>query len=261
MVVTVGICLVYYKSDTLYHIYLNNSSSKSILATVNTDKTVVAVTKANNIPSLPMKVESVYELIKKIDGSKPSLSSFSYAYDAYKKVYQAGLVKKNYLTLIDFSISSCYNRLWVINMDTYEVEMISLVAHGNKSGTEYATSFSNKLNSLQSSLGVYLTGEEYQGKNGYSMRLDGLSIGYNDMARERGIVVHGADYVSTEYIETSGRLGRSQGCPAVPAFVNEQFINLIKDRSVMFIYHPIIEKMSISINYKLSFQGIEQGNI
>ena len=107
-----------------------------------------------------------------------------------------------------------------------------------KSGGEYATSFSNSQNSNKSSLGFYATGEVYQGKHGLSLRLDGLEHGINDNARNRAVVVHGADYVSEKFSKTQGRLGRSLGCPAVPYAIHEEFINIIKDKSCLFIYHP-----------------------
>lgn len=119
-----------------------------------------------------------------------------------------------------------------------KVVLQSLVAHGRNSGKEFASKFSNKSESFQSSLGFYATGEVYQGKHGLSLRLDGLEYGINDNARYRAVVIHGADYVSEKFAKTQGRLGRSLGCPAVPYAVNEEFINIIKGKSCLFIYHP-----------------------
>ena len=82
------------------------------------------------------------------------------------------------------------------------------------------------------------TGEIYNGKHGMSLRLDGLEKGVNDNARARGVVMHAADYVSNSFIKNNHRLGRSQGCPAVPAELSKEIISTIKDKSCFFIYHP-----------------------
>jgi hypothetical protein len=151
---------------------------------------------------------------------------------------EKGLVTKDILTLIDFSKSSNTKRLWVIDLTTNEVLFNTLVAHGKNTGEEFANYFSNKAESFQSSLGFYATAEVYIGKHGLSLRLDGLQKGLNDKARERAVVVHGADYVSESFIKNHKRLGRSQGCPALPVEMNKKIINVIKERSCLFIYHP-----------------------
>jgi hypothetical protein len=140
--------------------------------------------------------------------------------------------------LIDFSLSSNVKRLWVIDLSTNTVVLNSLVAHGRNTGEEFATSFSNTDSSFKSSLGFYATGEIYNGKHGKSLKLDGLERGVNDRARNRGVVMHAADYVSEDFIRNHNRLGRSQGCPAVPVALNDAIIDLIKNKSCLFIYHP-----------------------
>ncbi|RZM11499.1 MAG: murein L,D-transpeptidase catalytic domain family protein, partial [Pedobacter sp.] len=142
------------------------------------------------------------------------------------------------LTLIDFSKSSNTKRLWIIDMATKTVLYNSLVSHGRNSGDEFATSFSNEGSSFKSSLGFYATGEIYQGKHGSSLRLDGLEKGINNNARSRGVVIHAADYVCDNFIKQHRRLGRSQGCPALPNNLTKEIITLIKDKSCLFIYHP-----------------------
>ena len=112
------------------------------------------------------------------------------------------------------------------------------VAHGQGSGTEYATSFSNTNSSHQSSLGFYVTGTTYNGIHGTSLRLFGMDEGYNDAAFDRDIVVHGADYVSEKFIKEREYLGRSWGCPAVPSNLSLPIINTIKDGTCLFIYYP-----------------------
>lgn len=143
--------------------------------------------------------------------------------------------KKPILTLIDFSKPSTEKRLYVFDIDKKELLYSSVVSHGKNSGENYATSFSNQTGSYKSSLGFYLTENTYQGKNGYSLILNGLEKGINDKAKERAIVVHGAAYADPSVI-ASGRLGRSFGCPALPQTLTKPIINTIKDGSVMFIY-------------------------
>ncbi len=142
------------------------------------------------------------------------------------------------LVLIDFSKPSTAKRLYVFDMQHQQLLFQSLVAHGKNSGHNQATQFSNTPNSKQSSLGFYKTAETYQGKHGYSLRLDGLEQGINDNARKRSIVIHGAQYVSADFVQKNGRLGRSWGCPALPFAVSEAIIDAIKDGSVLFIYAP-----------------------
>lgn len=80
--------------------------------------------------------------------------------------------------------------------------------------------------------------DTYYGRNGYSLRLEGLEPGINDLAYQRAIVIHGADYVSESFIERTGRLGRSFGCPAVRPEVSHQLIDSIKDDQYLFAYYP-----------------------
>lgn len=130
----------------------------------------------------------------------PELKTFSEALKGFYLLKERGVIKKNILTLIDFSLSSNTKRLWVIDLTTNTILYNSLVAHGRNTGEEFATAFSNLNSSFKSSLGFYATGEIYQGKHGASLRLDGLEDGVNDNARERGVVMHGADYVSESFI-------------------------------------------------------------
>ena len=153
--------------------------------------------------------------------------------------------KREVLTLIDFSRPSTANRLFVFDMRERKVLFSSVVSHGKNSGDNYATSFSNEYGSYKSSLGFYLTESTYQGKNGYSLILNGLEKGINDRARERAIVVHGAAYANPSVCK-SGRLGRSFGCPALPQALTKPIINTIKGGSVLFIYANNKEYMAKS---------------
>ena len=159
--------------------------------------------------------------------------AFEAAYTGYKKLNK---YNNPLLTVIDFNLPSSEKRMYVLDMAKKEVLFVSYVSHGRNSGENYATSFSNRNGSHQSSLGFYRTAGTYQGGNGYSLLLDGLEEGINDQARPRAIVIHGADYCSEEVIRSSGRLGRSFGCPALPLELTKPIINTIKGGSLLFIY-------------------------
>lgn len=184
------------------------------------------------------KVESIYFDLKSNALSMPSFDCFSIALEGFNKFKEKGIFQKNLLTIIDFSQSSNSKRLWIFDLDKNEVVMNTYVAHGRNTGDEFARQFSNKPESFQSSLGFYATAEIYNGKHGSSLKLDGLQKGLNDNARERAVVMHGADYVSEKFIRNNKRLGRSLGCPAVPVELNNKIISLIKEKSCLFIYHP-----------------------
>jgi hypothetical protein len=140
--------------------------------------------------------------------------------------------------VIDYSLPSREPRLWVLNLAEGTVLERELVAHGNGTGGDIAKAFSNRPGSNQSSLGTFLTGKIYYGKHGKSLRLHGLDEGLNDLAFQRAIVVHGARYVNPGIVGQLGRLGRSQGCPALSSEASARIIDLIRDGSVIFSYHP-----------------------
>jgi hypothetical protein len=142
------------------------------------------------------------------------------------------------LTVIDYSKASTEPRLWVLDLERERVLFEELVAHGRGSGENFATHFSNREGSHQTSLGLFRTADTYVGSNGYSLRLDGLEAGVNDRARERAIVMHGAPYVSEFNLRTVGRLGRSHGCPALRPAIARTVIDTIKQGSLVFAYYP-----------------------
>lgn len=162
-----------------------------------------------------------------------NFTAFEQAMAGYNTIEEK---EKEILTLVDFSKPSTEERFYVFDMRHKKLLFSSLVSHGKNSGGNYATSFSNENGSLKSSLGFFLTENTYQGKNGYSLVLNGLEKGINDRAKERAIVIHGAAYSNPSVIASSGRLGRSFGCPALPQAVSKPIINTIKGGSLLFIY-------------------------
>lgn len=142
------------------------------------------------------------------------------------------------LAFIDYSRPSTEPRLWVFDLANSRLLYEEVVAHGRGSGENLAKVFSNVSGSHTSSLGLFLTGETYQGRNGYSLRMEGLEPGVNDAAMERAIVMHGAPYVDPQSAARQGRLGRSFGCPAVREAIARGMIDVLKDGQFVFAYYP-----------------------
>ncbi len=182
------------------------------------------------------KVADLYETFSLNNATMPNLPVFEKAMNGYSKLDEAGKVSNPLLTIVDFDLSSKKKRMWILNMDTQQVIFNTFVAHGKNTGVEFAKNFSNTVNSHQSSLGFYVTGETYYGKNGLSLFIDGMEKGFNSNARKRYVVIHGADYAEPEFINRVGRLGRSYGCPAVPNKIAKNLINTIKGKSVVYIH-------------------------
>jgi len=165
------------------------------------------------------------------------------ALEAYEQAEAGGHVQRPVLTIIDYELPSYEQRLWVIDMKVGQVLYQEWVAHGmgkprGSGGTmEEALSFSNEKGTLKSSLGLFITAETYYGRHGYSLKLDGLEEGVNDNARERLIVLHGAEYVTRDRAEDQ-LVGRSWGCPAVRPKIAQELIDAIKEGSVLWIYYP-----------------------
>lgn len=212
------------------------TDSKNTAETKNV--TAMSVAKVEKRSVIDTKIESIYNTLNTNSFVLPELKTFTEALKGFYLLKEKGVIQKDILTLIDFSLSSNLKRLWVIDLSSNTILFQSLVAHGMNTGEEFASAFSNVNSSFKSSLGFYATGEIYQGKHGASLRLDGLERGINDQARKRGVVMHGADYVSESFIRAHKRLGRSQGCPAVPVELTDDIIQTIKGKSCLYIYHP-----------------------
>ncbi len=208
----------------------------------STEKNVVD-TKTFN-PAFKSVYDSLHLNLKGL-----SQQAFEYAKRGFDKLLQEGkLLNSSIISIVDFSQPSNKKRLFIIDMKNYKVLFNTLVAHGKNTGLDVATSFSNQNESHKSSPGFYITRETYQGKNGYSLKLDGLERGINDNAYERGIVIHGAPYVNDAIADARGFIGRSYGCPAVPVQLNTPIINTIKNGTCLFVYHPSYVDRSSLLN-------------
>ena len=150
------------------------------------------------------------------------------------------------LAVIDYSKPSSEPRLWVFDLATRKLLYHELVAHGRNTGENLATKFSNTHESWQSSLGLFRTLGTYSGRNGYSLRMEGLEPGINDHAMSRAIVIHGADYVSPAFASQQGRIGRSHGCPAVRSAIARPLIDKLKDGQYVFSYYPDVSWLTDS---------------
>lgn len=193
-----------------------------------------------------------FDELTPLNDSKPSFEVYQRGVIGYTNLLAQGKVKNEILTVIDFSISSKKKRLWIIDMKENKVINNKLVAHGKNSGFDIPTDFGNTRHSNKSSLGFYLTGENYDGKYGLSLRLDGQEDGFNSNARERAVVMHRAKYVNNDIIKSSGRLGRSFGCPALDWTEDStQIMKDIANKSVIYIYSPQEDYISTTKLYDL----------
>jgi hypothetical protein len=184
------------------------------------------------------EISSLYTTLQ-LDQSGLSKEAFTYAWKGYQQLLEKKLISRsNYLTICDFSQSSKQKRLYIIDVVNNKLVIHTWVAHGRNSGSEYATSFSNQPESLQSSLGFYITSNTYTGDHGLSLRIKGVDKGYNDKALERSIVIHGAAYVDGARVRSGMYMGRSYGCPAVPQNESKNIITTIKNGTCLFIFHP-----------------------
>ena len=220
---------------------------------VSADETLTT----NNETSVENYISTLYNGIDFTKSERLPYEVFNKAYRGYLNLRNAGKLNtdKEIISVCDFNLPSTENRLWIIDLAAKKVLFNTLVAHGEGSGEDYANSFSNKFDSHQSSLGFYVTGDTYDGEHGISLYLAGMDGGFNDAAYDRGIVVHGADYVCNKFVCTHQRLGRSWGCPAVPAKLSLPIINTIQNGTCLFIYYPDPSYLSSSywLNKKIAY--------
>ncbi|HEY3176226.1 MAG TPA: murein L,D-transpeptidase catalytic domain family protein [Candidatus Polarisedimenticolia bacterium] len=157
---------------------------------------------------------------------------------SWQALQSARLLARPVLTVIDYSLPSTARRLWVFDLSSRRLIFHELVAHGRNSGEDLAMAFSNDEGSLMTSLGTFVTGESYDGRNGYSLRLRGMEPGLNDRAEARAIVMHGAPYVDDGVARKLGRLGRSHGCPALRPAIARTVIDAIKNGTLLYAWYP-----------------------
>ena len=201
----------------------------------------------NNVTSLPASdnsaeisywIDSLYAIMHLSDAGLDRSVFFSACKGYQYFVSQNVLAKPSLLTICDYSQCSSKKRLYVLDLKEGKILFNTYVAHGRNSGNDYARSFSNSDESHKSSLGFMITAETYNGDNGYSMRMDGMERGFNNNVRARAIVMHGSAYVNAERALNGTMMGRSYGCPAVPAAEVKTIIDRIKGGSCFFNYYP-----------------------
>lgn len=179
------------------------------------------------------KLEQLSQAAPKLDKKVLRL-----ALAAYDKASSKGSVKKPVLTVIDYSLPSNKQRMWIFDLSKNKLLYNTYVAHGKNSGADVAKHFSNKSSSKATSLGTFVTKDTYMGSKGLSLNLQGLEQGFNDNAYNRRVVIHGAWYVEPDFIKKSGHAGRSWGCPSIAKTLAKPVINTIKNGSVVFAYYP-----------------------
>jgi hypothetical protein len=215
---------------------LSPSASMAIGKYVSVDKKA----KGNITALKVMRFEQVsFDLYTQMNLSASDMSYdvFNRALMGYYGIYNEGhLSDKGVLTVVDFTKPSNEKRLWVLDLNNRQVLHNTYVAHGRNSGEVMAQTFSNENKSFMSSVGFYVTDEVYFGKHGKSLRLDGMDQAFNSNARERAVVMHGAEYATEAFMNQYGRLGRSLGCPAVPLGEHESIIDSVKGKTALYIH-------------------------
>lgn len=191
-------------------------------------------------PVLASDSPAYQPLLDSLSRAAPGLNkeALRHAVAAMQCAVNNGAQPAQRLAVIDYSLPSTARRLWIFDLKRQRVLLRDFVAHGRQSGENHATRFSNREGSHQSSLGLFRTAESYQGKHGYSLRMDGLEPGINDRARERAIVIHSAAYVDPALARSQGRIGRSLGCPAVRPEVGRMVVDQLKGGQFMFSWYP-----------------------
>ena len=209
--------------------------------------TTEASITADNFPSsFDKHIENVYNACN-LKAQKLSFDAFKNGLiGMYNLMRTSKVHNEDILSIVDFDLPSTEKRMFVIDLKNKKLVKNLLVAHGKESGGKYATNFSNTSGSHQSSLGFYKTAETYNGKYGYSLRLDGLEKSINCKARERAIVVHGAKYVSDEFIQEHNRLGRSYGCLSLKVDEATDFIDDVKSGTCIYVHKSLPSYLNAS---------------
>ncbi|QHV94932.1 murein L,D-transpeptidase catalytic domain family protein [Spirosoma endbachense] len=208
--------------------YFASTGLKSTRSVVAASTTIKAAPKVRSFAKL-----DVYDQLN-LAQSGLQKSVFEYAIRGWQKLDTT----KSVISIVDLSQPSNKKRLYVVDLANKKLLFNTYVSHGRNSGDLVPNQFSNTNSSFQSSLGFYQTLNTYMGKHGLSLQLKGLEKGFNDNVYNRNIVLHGADYVCEDFIRKTGRLGRSQGCPAVPYALSKPIIEAVKGGTCLFVYSP-----------------------
>jgi hypothetical protein len=237
----------------------NDASTPELSASMLTANSVERLSLAEKKLAFDQHVAQVYQQAG-LQKAGLSLPVFKKAYTGYQNFRAQGLLsaEKQLLTVVDFTKPSDQKRMWIVDLAQNKVLFHNLVAHGRNTGNVKAEKFSNELNSNMSSMGFYVTDKTYYGKHGLSLRLSGMDEAYNSKAMERAIVLHGADYVSDDFIKQYGRLGRSLGCPAVPRAISGDVIELIKDNTTLYIHSADKTYTSAFLNTERAIESFAQ---
>jgi hypothetical protein len=177
-----------------------------------------------------------------------ALESAFRGYFAYKAAHPSDT--NPYLYFVDYGLPSTAPRGYVFDMKSLAiVEGPFTVAHGRgSSASQYGvpTRFTNASGSATTSLGLFVARETYSfsGKSGgrkytsVGLRLDGLSQAFNDRALARGVVAHGAPYV------TAKAAGRSEGCPAMEQDRAKRLLPKLANGGLVFLFAPDADWMA-----------------
>jgi hypothetical protein len=201
------------------------------------------VPPASTVPVASIDSQAEIALLRAAVGLHPE--ALHDALVSWSALRAEGRLRRPLLSVIDYALPSTERRMWVFDVESGQLLFHELVAHGRNSGDNHAEHFSNDEGSFQSSLGAFVTGATYTGRNGYSLRLMGTEPNVNDRAEARAIVMHGAPYVDEQVAHKLGRLGRSHGCPALRPEIAKALIDEIKDGTVVFAWHPSIDQAAL----------------
>ena len=214
--------------------------SLSVNTTSDTMPNETKIKNTKSTPSIKTIPNNVTVLAQHLSNAAPKLNKkvLHLALAAYDKAAKRGTVKNQVLTVIDYSLPSSKQRMWIFDVNHERLLYNTYVAHGTNSGLDIPHHFSNKVSSKETSLGTYVTRDTYMGSKGLSLNLQGLEKGFNDNAYTRRVVIHGAWYVEPQFIKQAGRAGRSWGCPSIAKTLAKPVINTIKGGSIVFAYYP-----------------------
>lgn len=195
-----------------------------------------SIVPVSAVPSHPAEVraEEAADALYREAGVAGMLES-AVLVSGYRTMARHGL-RSRVLAIADMTQPSTAKRLFIFDLEERRLVLRTWVAHGQNSGGLMAERFSNRHGSHQTSLGLYRVGSRIVSpKHGPALLLDGLDRGINDLALRREVIIHGADYVSPQFIAAHGRLGRSWGCPAVPRDDMARVIELLVDGGLLYV--------------------------